>query len=100
MAATASGRVSSPTRTLRWRIEPGPLGGLGTPDDLAVEQPAHDDPEEAVQESKEHERHHQAGHRGNGVGGSHDAVDDPRLATHFGYDPAGLDRDEPHRSRK
>src|SRR3954470_11938908 len=58
--ATISARPSSTTGHPPRRVEPGPFDGLGTANDLAIKEPHHDDAEEAIEQGKEQERHHQA----------------------------------------
>src|SRR6266853_6735249 len=73
-AATISARLSSGTGHPRRRVSPGPFDGLGAADDLTVQQPHHDDAQEAVEQAEEQERHHQARHRGHRVGGPEHAM--------------------------
>src|ERR671911_2066061 len=94
MAASTSGRPTSGTAHDGGRIHPGPLAGLGTPNNLSVEEPGYDHAEEAVQQGEEQERNHQTRHRRYRVSGAKHALDNPGLTPNLRDCPSGLDRNE------
>src|SRR6476661_764728 len=64
--------------------------------DLLTQEVDDDRSQEQVQEREYQKRHHEPGHRGDGVGGSKHAIDDPGLSSYFRYRPAGLDGEKAH----
>src|SRR5437016_1457326 len=61
--AATSGSPTSATTDRLGCIYPAPFGRAGTPDDLTIEQPDHDDAEEAVEQREAQEGHDETGHR-------------------------------------
>src|SRR5215208_3916166 len=96
MAASASASWSSDTAHDGRCVNPGPVAGLGTAKDLAIEEPSHNHSQKAVQQREQQKRHHQAGHWSNRVGGAKHALDYPGLPSYFGDRPARFDGNESH----
>src|ERR1700732_4658049 len=65
--------------------------------ELAPEQEDDDDREQQVDDRERGKWYDQSGHRRHRISGTHEPIDDPGLASEFGYKPAGLDCDEAER---
>src|SRR5215210_60658 len=98
MAASASGSWSSNTARDGRCVNPRPLAGLGTAEDLAIEEPSHNHSQKAVEQREQQKRDHQSRHRSNCVGSAKHALDYPGLPSYFGDRPARFDGNESHRS--
>src|SRR5678816_4898287 len=66
-------------------------------DHLPPNEPDGHDRQQDIEHREGQEGYDEPRHRRHRVGGAHDAIDDPRLASDLGYDPPRLDGDEAER---